>query len=100
MYRRNRKFIRATSEQRLPTSQSSSDIPSNQADSPSEEANGPSAEVNPPSEKISTSVGTETECAAVQDNISSPETVTTTPKVTSRGRVVKLPEKLKDYVRL
>ena len=51
-------------------------------------------EVNAPSEKISTSVGTETECVAVQDN------VTTTPKVTSRGRVVKLPEKLKDYVRL
>ena len=99
-YRRNRKFIRATSEQRLPTSQSSSDKLSTQADSPSEEANGSSAEVNAPSEKISTSVGTETECVAVQDNISSPETVTTTPKVTSRGRVVKLPEKLKDYVRL
>ena len=98
-YRINRKFIR--------TSQSSLDIPSNQADSPSAEANGPSAEVkgplaeiDAPSERTSASVGTEIECEAVQDNTSTPETVTSTPKVTLRGRVVKLPEKLKDCVRL
>ena len=107
-YRRNRKSIRATSEQQLSPSQLPPAISNNQTESSLEDTMNPPTEVtglpvetNVLTEKTSIPGEREAvgETVQLQGSTSTPETVTTTTKVTSRGREVKLPEKLKDYVR-
>ena len=61
---------------------------------------GPAEKTNSPVEKTNSPVEKEPEQKVSPDNSDAPETDMMPPTVTSRGRVVKRPEKLKDYVRL